>query len=61
MSETQADTETDRDIVIGVSLNSLRSPFMIALKQGIQEAADELGVEIIVSNCNGNLQTQSNQ
>lgn len=61
VSETQADTQTGRDIVIGVSLNSLRSPFMIALKQGIQEAADELEVELILSNCNGNLQTQSNQ
>ncbi|MCD8123786.1 MAG: sugar ABC transporter substrate-binding protein [Lachnospiraceae bacterium] len=64
-SEAAGDSETDsgneKEIVLGVSLNSLRSPFMIALKQGIQEAADELGIEIIVSNCNGNLQTQSNQ
>ncbi len=55
-------TETgDRELVIGVSINSLRSPFMIALKQGIQEAAEEEGVTLIISDCNGNLQTQSDQ
>ena len=47
--------------VIGVSINSLRSPFMIALAQGIREGGEEEGVELILSDCNGDIQTQASQ
>jgi len=46
---------------IGVSINSLRSPFMIAMVQGIQDKGEELGINIIVSECNGDEQIQVNQ
>ena len=46
---------------IGVSINSLRSPFMIALAQGIEQAAQEEDVELILSDCNGDLHTQASQ
>ena len=48
-------------LTIGVSINSLRSPFMIALKQGIEQAAEQEGVSLILSDCNGDLYTQSSQ
>ena len=47
--------------VIGVSINSMRSPFMIALAQGIREGGEEEGVELILSDCNGDIQTQAAQ
>ena len=46
---------------IGVSINSLRSPFMIALSQGVQDKGQELGMKMIVSECKGDEQTQVNQ
>ncbi len=53
--------EEERSFTIGVSINSLRSPFMIALKQGIEKAAEEEGIHLILSDCNGDLYTQSSQ
>lgn len=47
--------------VIGVSINSLRSPFMIALSQGVQEKGEELGMKVIVSECNGDERIQMDQ
>ena len=48
-------------LLIGVSINSLRSPFMIALAQGIREGAEQEGVRLILSDCNGDLHTQASQ
>lgn len=54
--------QEDPDVItIGVSINSLRSPFMIALRQGIQEEAEALGVQAVFSDCNGDLHTQATQ
>lgn len=52
----------DRDEpVVGVAINGMRSPFMIGLAQGIRERAQELGIRVIVSECNGDAQIQVNQ
>ena len=56
----EAAAKEDRP-VIGVSINSLRSPFMIALAQGIREGGEEEGVDLILSDCNGDIQTQASQ
>ncbi|WP_434309932.1 sugar ABC transporter substrate-binding protein [Hominifimenecus sp. rT4P-3] len=54
------DAEPDA-LTIGVSINAMRSPFMIGLAQGIRDRADELGIRLIVSECNGDGLVQTNQ
>lgn len=59
-SQSAAEAE-EYEYTIGVSINSLRSPYMIALNQGITEKGEELGLHVIVSDCSGDIQTQTNQ
>lgn len=59
-AQSSADAE-EYEFTIGVSINSLRSPYMIALSQGITETGEELGIRMIVSESNGDIQTQANQ
>lgn len=60
LSGCHRDTE-EAGFTIGVSINGMRSPFMIGLAQGIRDRAEELGVRLIVSECNGDGQVQVNQ
>lgn len=61
-SDSSSDTSYDKkEVKIGVSLMSFQPGFMMALHQGIQEKAKELGVEIIMVNANLDAGMQSNQ
>ncbi len=60
-SETTAGSETtaaNGNIVIGLSMNTLNNPFFVDVKDGVQKAADENGVTIIVTDAQNNSATQ---
>ena len=61
--ETAAESvdTADGDCVIGLSILSMSAEFLIAMVQGAQDKADELGVELLVRDCNVNNQTQVDQ
>lgn len=40
--------KNDQKIVIGVSMSTQANPFFVDVKDGIQKAADEAGIEIIM-------------
>ncbi|WP_434311643.1 sugar ABC transporter substrate-binding protein [Hominifimenecus sp. rT4P-3] len=61
MVETAANQVGTEDCVIGLSILSMAAEFLIAMVQGAQDKADELGVELIVRDCNVNNQTQVDQ
>ena len=40
--------EGDEGITLGISISTLNNPFFVTLRDGAQEKADELGVELVV-------------
>ena len=51
----------DGECVMGLSILSMSAEFLIAMVQGAQDKADELGVELLVRDCNVDNQTQVDQ
>lgn len=47
--KTKSKTGNDEEIVIGVSLLNLSNEFIVQIKEGIEEKANELGVEVIIN------------
>lgn len=60
--ETAGDGEgaTVEDATVGLSLSTLNNPFFVTLRDGAQEAADEAGVELLVSDAQDDAQQQAN-
>lgn len=61
------DTETSTDEAgateggtVGLALSTLENPFFVTLRDGAQEAADEAGLELLVSDAQDDAQTQAN-
>lgn len=50
-----------KDLVIGISHQSLAFPYAVGLAKGVDKAAAELGVKTIHLDSNGDLLTQANQ
>ena len=59
-AEADADAE-DEGITIGVALDNLNYPFWLGIKKGIDDAAADLGVELVVRTAEGDAVTQNNQ
>ena len=58
-SETTKVTEKSNDkIVIGLSMNTQSNPFFVDVKDGVQKAADENGVTLIITDAQNNSATQ---
>lgn len=53
-----AAAKNDKKIVIGVSMSTQANPFFVDVKNGIQKAADEAGIEIIVTDAQDDAATQ---
>ncbi len=49
----------EEKLVIGLALSTLNNPFFVDLRDGAQEAADELGVELIVVDAQDDPATQA--
>lgn len=61
------DTETSTDAAgateggtVGLALSTLENPFFVTLRDGAQQAADEAGLELLVSDAQDDAQTQAN-
>lgn len=53
-SSTESDTKTtdtsaDKKYVIGLSMNTQTNPFFVDVKDGVQKAADENGIELFIT------------
>ena len=46
---------------VGVSLSTLNNPFFVSVKEGIEEAAKEANIEIVVTDAQNDSSTQTNQ
>lgn len=59
--ETANPTQTspaNKKIKIGLSMNTLNNPFFVAVKEGAEARAKELGAELIVTDAQNNVGTQ---
>lgn len=45
---------------VGLALSTLENPFFVTLRDGAQQAADEAGIELLVSDAQDDAQTQAN-
>lgn len=45
---------------VGLALSTLENPFFVTLRDGAQQAADEAGLELLVSDAQDDAQTQAN-
>jgi len=54
-------TEAGGDVSIGLALSTLNNPFFVALRDGAQAAADEAGVELIVTDARDDATQQADQ
>ena len=59
--QSETPVTDEKSSVIGVSINSQRSPFMIALTQGIVKEAEARNITVNLAECNGDIQTQADQ
>ncbi|WP_010096421.1 ribose ABC transporter substrate-binding protein RbsB [Ornithinibacillus scapharcae] len=59
-ADKKAGTEgnSDSDVKIGLSVSTLNNPFFVTLRDGAQEAADEAGYELVVSDAQDDPSTQ---
>ena len=49
-ADTSAETETENDgYTIGLSMNTQTNPFFVTVAEGVQAAADEHGIELIIT------------
>ena len=61
-NEPKADGEDkDKEITIGFCIISTQAEFLVAMVQGAQAQADEMGVKLIVKDANVSAQTQQEQ
>lgn len=51
----------DDQITIGVALDNLNDPFWLGIKKGIDDAAADLGVELVIRTAEGDAVRQNNQ
>ena len=61
VEEKAAETKTDGDMKIGVSLSTLNNPFFVSIREGVEEAAGKEGVETVITDAQNDSSTQSNQ
>ncbi|MCL3861597.1 substrate-binding domain-containing protein [Actinotalea sp. K2] len=54
-------TETTGDVSIGLALSTLNNPFFVSLRDGAQAAADEAGVELVVTDARDDATQQADQ
>ncbi|WP_170313680.1 D-ribose ABC transporter substrate-binding protein [Phytoactinopolyspora halophila] len=50
---------SDADVTVGLSISTLENPFFVTLRDGAEEAADEAGVELRVSDARDDAQSQA--
>lgn len=50
----------DDAVTIGLAISTLQNPFFVTLRDGAQEAADEAGAELLVSDAQDDAQQQAN-
>ncbi|NLI90144.1 MAG: D-ribose ABC transporter substrate-binding protein [Epulopiscium sp.] len=48
-ADADVDTGGDKQLVIGLSMNTQTNPFFVDVKDGVQKAADEHGIELFVT------------
>ena len=54
-------TDAGGDISIGLALSTLNNPFFVSLRDGAQAAADEAGVELVVTDARDDATQQADQ
>lgn len=54
----QSSSPTNHKMKIGLSMNTLNNPFFVAVKEGAEARAKELGAELIVTDAQNNVGTQ---
>ncbi len=54
----KADTGSKKKYVIGLAMNTQTNPFFVDVKDGVQKAADELGVELYITDAQDDPATQ---
>jgi len=52
--------DDDGEITVGFSQATQQSPFYVALGEGVQQAADDAGVELVYVDANGDITKQNN-
>ncbi len=57
-SDSKSSDKANNKIVIGLSMNTQSNPFFVDVKDGVQKAADENGVTLIVTDAQNNSATQ---
>lgn len=60
-AEPAADDGETEQLVVGLDILSMAAPFLVAMVQGAQDKAEELGIKLIVSDCNADTQRQVDQ
>ena len=58
--DAAADDAAAGDVTVGLSVSTLENPFFVTLRDGAQAAADEAGIELLVSDAQDDAQTQAN-
>lgn len=53
------DEVAEDDVVVGMAISTLANPFFVTLADGAQDAADDLGVTVIVSDAQDDAQTEA--
>ena len=56
-NQTVADSG-ERALVVGLSMNTLANPFFVDVRDGVQREADELGIELHITDSQGDPATQ---
>lgn len=57
---TATDAGATEGGTVGLALSTLENPFFVTLRDGAQQAADEAGLELLVSDAQDDAQTQAN-
>lgn len=59
-AETEAAGGAGGDATVGLAVSTLQNPFFVTLREGAEQAAQDAGVELLVSDAQDDAQTQAN-